>query len=359
MAPPFPPVVRHTLAAWPLDRGNMARPSETGPIIATLPTPVTAALPMKPDDALLARLDPDIAPRVLRLAEADTTPSHLLEPAQVRAAFLRARQPLRRPPVPLDIEDAGIAVDGAPLALRLYRPHRPRPPALLYLHGGAFTNGDLDSHDATCCLLAMEAGVMVASVDYRVLPEHRFPAAFNDTVGALRWLHERAAALGADPARLAVGGDSSGANLALAAALETRGQVPLRAMWLAYPIIGIDFDTPSYRENANAPLLTRARCRRILRDYLGREPGPGDSRVAPLLAPDFAGLPPAVAVAAELDPLRSDAEILADRLREAGAACELVRAAGMPHGFLRWVADSAASRRIAVRSAQALAALLA
>lgn len=336
----------------------MTRPSKTGPIIATLPILVTAALTMKPDDALLARLDPDIAPRVLRLVQAETTPSHLLEPAQVRAAFLRARQPLRRPPVPLDIEDVGITVDGAPLALRLYRPRRPRPPALLYLHGGAFTNGDLDSHDATCCLLAMEAGVMVASVDYRVLPGHPFPAAFNDTVGALRWLHQQAASLGADPARLAVGGDSSGANLALAAALETRGRIPLRAMWLAYPIIGIDFETPSYRENANAPLLTRARCRRILRDYLGRDPGPDDSRVAPLLAPDFAGLPPAVAVAAELDPLRSDAEILADRLRAAGAACELVRAAGMPHGFLRWVADSDASRRIAVRSAQALAALL-
>ena len=314
---------------------------------------------MKPDEALLARLDPDIAPRVLRLVEAETTPSHLLDPAQVRAAFLRARQPLRRPPVALDIEDVGITGDGAPLALRLYRPRRPRPPALLYLHGGAFTNGDLDSHDATCCMLAMEAGVLVVSVDYRVLPEHRFPAAFDDTVGALRWLHGQAARLGADADRLAIGGDSSGANLALAAALETRGEIPLRAMWLAYPIIGIDFDTPSYRENANAPLLTRARCQRILRDYLGREPGRDDWRAAPLLAPDFAGLPPAVAVAAELDPLRSDAGILADRLRAAGSACELVCAAGMPHGFLRWLADSSASQRFAHRSARALAALLA
>jgi len=321
----------------------------------------TCASDMKPDETLIARLDPDIAPLVMRMveAEAGATPPHLLDPAQVRAAFLRSRRPLRRPPVPLDIEDVRIAVDGAPLALRLYRPRAPRPAALLYMHGGAFTNGDLDSHDAICCMLAMDAGVLVASVDYRVLPEHRFPAALNDTVGALRWLHGHAAALGADPARLAAGGDSSGANLALAAALETRGTIALRAMWLAYPIIGIDFDTPSYRENANAPLLTRARCQRILRDYLGREPDARDWRAAPLLAPDLAGLPPAVAVAAELDPLRSDAEILADRLGAAGTACELVRANGMPHGFLRWIGDSRASRRIARESASALARLLA
>ncbi|MDX3906265.1 MAG: alpha/beta hydrolase [Pigmentiphaga sp.] len=314
---------------------------------------------MKPDDTLLARLDPDIAPRVMRLVEAETTPAHLLDPAQVRAAFLRNRQPLRRPPVPLDIEDRHITADGAPLPLRVYRPRLPRPPALLYMHGGAFTNGDLDSHDAICCALAVDADVLVVSVDYRVLPGHPFPAALNDTIGALRWMHGAAGALGADPDRLAIGGDSSGANLALAAALETRGDIALRALWLAYPIIGIDFDTPSYRENANAPLLTRARCQRILRDYLGREPTSADWRAAPLLAPDFGALPPAVALAAELDPLRSDAEIFADKLRAAGGMCELIHAPGMPHGFLRWIAESEASRRIARQSAAALARLLA
>ncbi len=177
-------------------------------------------------------------------------------------------------------------------------------------------------------------------------------------MSAIRWLPGWAAELGLDAERIGAGGDSSGANLAMAAALELRHEVPLRVLWLAYPIIGADFDTPSYRENAEAPLLTRARCRRILADYVGRPLTAADWRVAPLLSRDLAELPPVIAIAAELDPLRSDAEILVDRMPPDGGSV-LIRAAGLPHGFLRWINEAPVCLETAARSFAALAGRMA
>jgi acetyl esterase len=304
------------------------------------------------------RLHPDVAERVRKIQAAGGKPAHLQTPAEVRAAFLAGKQPLQRKAQGLAIEDVFIERAGAPIPLRTYVPQATAPiAAVAYFHGGGFTNGDLDSHDAVACALALETGSAVASVDYRVLPDHPFPAAFDDAVAALRWLPQWAARLGIAPARVGAGGDSSGANLAMAAALELRGEVPLNALWLAYPIIGADFDTPSYHENAEAPLLTRARCQRILADYAGRPLTPQDWRVAPLLSPHVAELPPVVAIAAELDPLRSDAEILLERLpRHSGSV--LVRAQGLPHGFLRWIGDAAECTRVASESFAALRGLL-
>jgi acetyl esterase len=317
-----------------------------------------------------ARLHPGIADRVRQAMAATAKPAHLQSPAEVRAAYLAGKKPLVRQPgglhEHLQIQDSVLERSGAPpLPLRLYRPREGVPAgALAYFHGGGFTNGDLDSHDAVACALAASTNCAVASVDYRVMPEHIFPAAFDDAMDVLRWLPGWATALGiapgaqGAPAALGAGGDSSGANLALAAALALRGSVPLRALWLAYPIIGADFDTPSYVENAEAPLLTRARCQRILHDYRGGPLAADDWRVAPLLAPDLAGLPPAVAIAAELDPLRSDAEILVQRLATTAPGTILVRAHGMPHGFLRWVSDSEACAAVAQESFAALRRLM-
>lgn len=304
------------------------------------------------------RLHPEIAERVRRIQAAGGKPAHEQSPAEVRAAFLAARQPLRRLAQGLDIEDIRIDGPGGALPLRLYRPQAAAPlAAIAYFHGGGFTNGDLDSHDAVACALALETGCAVASVDYRVLPDHAFPAAFDDAVAVLRWLPGWAQKLGLAKDRIAAGGDSSGANLALAAALQLRGELALRALWLAYPIIGADFDTPSYRENAQAPLLTRARCQRILSDYAGRALTGDDWRIAPLLSPDLQGLPPVVAIAAELDPLRSDAEILMERLpRDSGSV--LVRAQGLPHGFLRWIGDAKVCQQVASESFAALRGLI-
>lgn len=331
------------------------------PPSAAAAAPLPAATPAASPFA--HRLHPAIADRVLQAeaAAAQGKPAHLQSPAEVRRAFLAGRRPLVRPATGphagLHIEDRLLPRDAADaIPLRLYRPATGTPRGVLaYFHGGGFTNGDLDSHDAVACALAAGSGCAVASVDYRVMPAHIFPAAFDDAVAVLRWLPAWAVELGADTTALAAGGDSSGANLAMAAALELRGTLALRALWLAYPIIGADFDTPSYRENAEAPLLTRARCQRILADYRGGPLGPDDWRVAPLLAHDLAGLPPAVAIAAELDPLRSDAEIVAERL----PGSVLVRAAGMPHGFMRWVGDTPACAGVAEASFSALRHLMA
>jgi acetyl esterase len=307
------------------------------------------------------RLHPEIAARVRALEAAATTPPHLLTPAQVRAAFLANRKPALRPAAGLQTTDLSIArADGALVPLRLYRPEGVRPvAAVAYFHGGAFTTGDLDSHDAIACAMALQTGCAVASVDYRVLPEHPFPAAFHDAVAVLRWLPGWAAEQGLPRTQIAAGGDSSGANLAMAAALELLDAVPLRALWLAYPIIGADFDTPSYRENADAPLLTRIRCQKIMADYVGRPLAPDDWRAAPLLSSRVAELPPVVAIAAELDPLRSDVDgLMAALAPGARARSHRIAATGMPHGFLRWFADSPACASLARQSWDALRAVL-
>ncbi|QHE85565.1 alpha/beta hydrolase [Hydrogenophaga sp. BPS33] len=304
-----------------------------------------------------SRLHPELRETVMRIQAAGGKPAHLQTSAEVRAAFLAARQPLRRDAQDLHIEDSTVDARHGPIPIRTYRPpaDRGKPlAAFAYFHGGGFTNGDLDSHDAIACAIARQAHCMVASVDYRVLPEHRFPAAFDDAVAVLSWLPEWAERAGLARTDVAAGGDSSGANLAMAAALALAHQVPLRALWLAYPIIGADFNTPSYIENAEAPLLTRARCQRILADYVGRPLDDGDWRAAPLLAQDLSSLPTVVAIAAELDPLRSDAEILIQRLRQSAPRSTLVRAHGMPHGFLRWLSTSPAVAEVASASLQAL-----
>lgn len=319
------------------------------------------AYDLRMTDSPYASIDPDIRERVIAADQAQrANPPHLQTPHQVRAAYLAGKQPLRRAPTPLRIHDEQLQLPDRRIPLRIYRPQPGGPvrPAMAFFHGGGFTNGDLDSHDAVAVALATHADAVVVNVDYRVLPDHPFPAAFDDAVAVLRWMHGHAAAQGFDAGRIGAGGDSSGANLALAAAMELRGEVPLAALWLAYPIIGADFETPSYRENAEAPLLTRERCKRILRDYLQREPGPDDWRAIPLLHPDLSGLPPTVALAAQLDPLRSDAEILAQRLAATGTRCELMTAPGMPHGFFRWISDSGVCRRHAVRSMEALRGML-
>jgi len=312
---------------------------------------MTSALTPERFDELLDR---GIAPAVRQMvaAAAKAPPSHLQSPAQVRAAWDAAKKPLVRSPHSLKISENTIDTP-VPLDVRFYRPQVDVDtllPAAVYFHGGGFTNGDLDSQDAMCCAMAEQAGCLVMSVNYRKLPAHRFPAAFDDGVAAIRWLAEHAQELQIDAGRMAACGDSSGANLALAAALALRGEVELKALWLAYPIIGTDFATESYLANANAPLLTRERCKTILRDYLGKDLSEADWRLAPLLAPDLSGLPAAVVIAAELDPLCSDAELLVERLSRAGVQAVRIDAKGMTHAFLRWADIPGAANDYVVQS---------
>jgi acetyl esterase len=261
-----------------------------------------------------------------------------LPPAAVRQLF--AQMAPVRPPQPVArVQDRTLPGPSGEIPVRIYAPESRGPlPAIAYFHGGGFVLGGLDTHDGTCRALANAAGAMVVSVDYRLAPEHRFPAAPEDCYAALRFLGERGAEIGADPARLAVAGDSAGGNLAAVTALlarERRGP-ELRFQLLVYPVADHRFDTPSYRDNAEGYFLTAAMMRWFWSHYL-EQPDHGEDPIAsPLRAKDLAGLPPALVITAEYDPLRDEGEAYAARLREAGVATELRRYPGQIHGFFSW-----------------------
>lgn len=237
-----------------------------------------------------------------------------------------------------------LAVAGRPA--RLYTPSGAAAtgPALLFLHGGGFMHGDLDSHDAGCRFLAERSGVRVLAVDYRLGPEDPFPAAYDDALAAYRWLVEHAADVGADPERLAVGGDSAGGNLAAGVALDAaRTGLPLRFQLLVYPA------TDALRSTASADLfaegfyLTRAYMDLANASYIG-DSDPADPRLSPHYAEVPDGLAPAYVVTAGFDPLRDEGEVFARRLAEAGATVELRRFPGQIHGFFNVVGVGRTSR---------------
>lgn len=255
-----------------------------------------------------------------------------------------------RPPG-LAVRELAIPGPGSEIPARLYRKPEPaKQPGLVYLHGGSWYLGGLDSHDSIVAELAHRAGITVISVDYRLAPEHRFPAAYDDAVAAVDWIAGSAADLGIDLARLGVGGDSAGGNLAAAAALAARdrGGPALKAQILIYPVLGRHDDTGDAAPEAGAPLLGAEEIGFMVRCYAGADVLPDDVRAAPLLAPDFTGLPPAAILAAEADPLLGDADAYARRLATAGVAVELEVARGVVHGFLR-------ARRTSPESARAFA----
>ena len=251
-----------------------------------------------------------------------------------------------RPAEPVLAED--LAVDGAagPIRARLYRSPRAAGarPLLVWFHGGGWVVCDLDTHDALCRRLCLGSGATVLSVDYRLAPEHRFPAAADDCAAAARWAFANAARLGADPSRVVLGGDSAGGNLAAAASLRLRDEDGPRAagQLLVYPVTDHwRAGFASYAEFAEGHGLTRGVMAWFWDHYLG---GPLDDaalaalppQAAPLRAPSLRGLPPALVLTAECDVLRDEGEAYAARLLEAGVPVEAVRCAGMHHGFFNW-----------------------
>ena len=229
------------------------------------------------------------------------------------------------------------------LRIRTYRPHENGGGVVAFTHGGGWMMGTLESYDSALRALAGAAGAVVASIDYRMAPEHRFPVAVDDTLAGIRWLAAHAGEVGGDGSRLAVAGDSAGGNLAAVAALRLRGELPLRLQALIYPITDSGLDTPSYREFASGHGLSAASMRRFWDLYLdgadGRHPD-----VSPLQAPDLGGVAPAYVLTAEEDVLRDEGEAYAARLQETGVPTELVRWPGTIHGFFRWLAVAAAAR---------------
>ena len=266
-------------------------------------------------------------------------PSHEMSVGQARAAYAAGRDATMGPPQAVaSIEDFEIEGPGGPITIRLYRaqPKDAGPAALLiYFHGGGWVLGGIESHDGLCRRLAAGANCAVASIEYRLAPEHPFPAAIEDASTAVNILSEMAAALGFDPNRISVGGDSAGGTLAAVAAVSARdaGGPPLAYQLLLYPVCDMAMDTASQRSFAEGYLLTGATLRWFGKHYLG-DTDWEDWRASPLRTASVAGLPPTLVLTASHDPLRDEGEAYARRLIEAGVPTVTWRVEGMLHGFL-------------------------
>ena len=220
--------------------------------------------------------------------------------------------------------------------MRLYRPSEGLLPALIYFHGGGWVVGDLDTHDVVCRQIAQQSGVVVIAVDYRLAPEHPFPAAVDDSWSALTWVAAHADELGIDATRLAVGGDSAGGGLAAVMTLMARdaGAPRLMSQLLVYPVTDLRAQSASYSTFAEGYMLTRSAMQWYINQYAPHADAMHDWRASPLLAPSLHGLPPALIVAAACDPLRDEGAAYARRLEDAGVAVDYHCVDGMIHGFL-------------------------
>jgi acetyl esterase len=265
-------------------------------------------------------------------------------PQQLRALAALAAKGMPTRDLPLaSVRDDVIPGPGGDLPVRIYTPERRAAswPLIVFFHGGGWILGDLDSQDMIARGLAVSAKAMVMSVDYRLAPEHRFPAAAEDSLAAVRWAARHAAELGADARRLAVAGDSAGAVLSAGVAIQLRdaGEQLLSAQVLFYGG-GFAFEeTPSLAQFGDGPLLSRDDIVYYWSQYLNDpECEKHDPRVAPGRASSHTGLPPAFVASAECDPVRDECERYAQVLGQAGVAVQMKRYDGMPHGFVSWAA---------------------
>jgi acetyl esterase/lipase len=294
----------------------------------------------------LVNLDPELAVAVPFLPALG-----MGEPEEARAALRQVLAELPRPPLPetLTIVDRTVpGVDGNEVPVRVYSPARDGAPvpALLYIHGGGFVVGDLDTEHAGAAAIAAGLGIVVVSVDYRLAPEHPFPAPLEDCYSALRWLADEAGTLGVDGQRVAVLGQSAGGGLAAGLALlaRDRGGPALCFQLLAIPELDDRLDTPSMVAFTDTPMWNRPSAERSWRYYLGDAAGGATSPyAAPARADDLVGLPPAYVSTCEYDPLRDEGMVYALRLLQAGVSVELHQFAGTFHGST--LVPSAVSRR--------------
>jgi acetyl esterase len=289
-------------------------------------------------------------------------PLYTMSFADARAADLASIRDSGGEPEPVhEVVNLAIPGPGGELPLRLYRPVATRPlPVLLYFFGGGWVLGTIDTADGVARSLANSSGALVAVVGYRLAPEHPFPAAIEDCYAAVRWVAGHAAEIGADPARLAVGGDSAGGNLAAAAALRARdsggdgGGPALAGQLLVYPNTDQLADDESMRAFDDPFLFNRHSVAWYRQHYLA-DPRDGSSPLAsPLRAGSLAGLPPALVITAEYDPLRDQGEAYARRLGRDGTQVELSRYPGMAHGFFTMIGTVDASRAAITQAASRL-----
>jgi len=285
-------------------------------------------------------LDPQIKAILDLLAQSGTPSLASGTPEQARAAFrfttVDMRDPSTLAPVG-SVENTQIDGPGGEIPIRIYRPQTmtATTPTIVFFHGGGFVIGDLDTHDDAGRLLCHDIEAVVVSVDYRLAPEHRFPAGFDDCLAATHWVAANVATLGGDATRIAVAGDSAGGNLAAAVAIAARVAGPrLAAQLLIYPAVDFhpDSDHPSRIENAEGFFLTQADMEWFREKYL-TDAEMLDPRASVLHVEDLSGLPPAVVGVAEFDPLRDEGEAYAKKLADAGVQTVLHRFAGLVHGF--------------------------
>ncbi|MCF8565044.1 alpha/beta hydrolase [Alicyclobacillus tolerans] len=274
-----------------------------------------------------------------------------------------ARQSLDMSPLAGEPEEVGkvenTAVPGplGDIPVRIYTPKGEGPfPALVYYHGGGWVIGDLDAVDVPCRMLTNRANCVVVSVDYRMAPENKFPAAAEDCYAATKWVAENAASIQVDPERVAIGGDSAGGNLTAVVALmaRDRGGPSLVYQMLIYPVTNRDYETVSYRDNGDGYFLTKDSMVWFWNHYLREEQDAVNPYASPLLADDLSGLPPALVLTAEYDPLRDEGEAYAQRLEAAGIEVEATRYNGMIHGFFWMPGALDQGRRAIERAASAL-----
>ena len=306
---------------------------------------------------MATRLDPQARAVLERIAHANLPPYSQLGAAGARALYRETRGSLS--PSPPEVAHVANLRAGE-IPVRLYRPlgasASDRLPVLVYFHGGGWTIGDLDTHDVVCREFAIHAGCAVASVDYRLAPEHKFPAAVEDAVAATRWVAREAEALGLDPRRIAVGGDSAGGNLAAVVALVLRGEggPKLTMQMLIYPTTDMAADTPSHMRFAEGYVLTRDAILWFRGNYLRGPEDEFDWRASPLKARDLSRLPPAYVVTGGFDPLLDEGRAYAERLQAAGVPVTYECFEGMVHGFVTMGGVIAAAHHALSRCGQGL-----
>ena len=257
-----------------------------------------------------------------------------------------ARVEMRRAPGP-----------GGDVPVRIYTPEGTTPkPAIVYFHGGGFVLCSLDTHDSTCRELAAGTGSVVVSVDYRLAPEAKFPAAPEDCYAATQWTADHAETLGIDPTRLAVAGDSAGGNLAAVTTMmaRDRGGPEICHQLLIYPVTDFSFETDSYRDNAEGYFLTTHMMRWFWHHYLETEVDGTHPLASPLRAKDLGGLPSATILTAEFDPLRDEGRAYAERLEQAGVPTHYTNYPGVFHGFFGMTAELPRARKAVDEACEAL-----
>jgi acetyl esterase len=287
-------------------------------------------------------LDPDAAAVFKAFLESGRPPYESVSPAEARELYLKARLVTNpEPPELRSVQLLAIPSPAGTIPARVYTPATLRQsnglaPCLVFFHGGGWTIGDLDSHDVVCRTLARDGALIVVSVDYRLSPEHKFPAAVEDSIAATEWIWKNAGQMAIDASRLMVGGDSAGGNLAAVVAIHARdaGNTPkLAGQVLIYPATDFAMTHPSHAEPETSVLLTHSVIRWFRDHYLNGVADVDDWRASPARAENLAGLPPAYVLTAGADPLRDEGDEFARRLKEAGVPVTYRTFPGQFHGF--------------------------